>query len=196
MAFFQGSIGVAVDAGAIIRVDRRIQSLVKGIDKAVARARGTVLRRLPVEARRDITAEWNLKAGRITKDLRARAIGEGVILIGRDRKIGVIQYGARFSRRNGVTVQFKRGGPRERFGKSTFIATGLSGNRQVFFRNGAVRVMTKGRYAGKKRQPITAEYQGSVAIFLREPGRRARLTAFAQGIAAAELDRLLGTVRG
>lgn len=187
--------GLTIDVRAVSRINKRIESMVRDIDKSVGRARGTVVRRLAVEARRDITAEYNLKARRVGQDLRAVARGDGVLLIGRDRPIGVIQYGAKFSRRNGVTVQFEKGGPRERLGRGIFIATGLSGNRHVFERHGAKRTMQKGRYAGKQRQPIQAMYAGSVANFLRDPERRERLVDFAQAIASSELDRLLGARR-
>lgn len=182
-----------IDLGNLLALEKRLAAFPGAVKRVVRRARGTLLRRLPVQARRDITDEYNLKAGRVARDLRARAVAEGIELRGRERRIGVIEYGARWRRgqAGGATWQFRRGGPREAYDAGAFIATGLSGNRQVFIRAGAPRRMTRGRYIGQLRQPLSAQYEGSVAQFLRDDARRDRLLDTAQQIAAAEVDRLI-----
>lgn len=182
-----------IDLGGLLALDQRLARLPADLKRTLKRVRGTLLRRVPVEARRDITDEYNLKARRVSRDLRARGVADGVELRGRDRRIGVIEYGARWRRGQpgGATWQFRRDGGREAYDPGAFIAAGLSGNRQVFIRSGAPRRMTRGRYIGQVRQPISAQYEGSVAVFLRDEARRGRLVDFAQQTLAAELDRLL-----
>ena len=55
------------------------------IAQAQKRALGTVRRRLATEAKRDIAAEYNLKAGRIADGLNVRNQSDGIALIGRAR---------------------------------------------------------------------------------------------------------------
>lgn len=187
-----------IDLGNLLALEQRLAAFPGAVKRVVRRARGTLLRRLPVQARRDITDEYNLKAGRVNRDLRARGLPEGVELRGRERRIGVIEYAARWRRGQptGATWQFRKGGPREEYDRGAFIATGLSGNRQVFIRAGSPRRMTRGRYIGQLRQPLSAQYEGSVAGFLRDDARRARILDFAQQLTAAELDRLIASEAG
>jgi hypothetical protein len=61
-------------------------------------------------------------------------------------------------------------------------------------REGEPRLMTKGRYAGKKRQPLVVEYGPSVAQMLRKGRRPERLVDFARGLLANEVDRQLASL--
>jgi hypothetical protein len=191
--------GTTVDLSASMRREAaRLQQLGINSSRALQRATGTLLRRLPVQARRDIQAQYNLSARRINYDLHATRDASAINLIGRRRGIGLIQFGGRWGgpRTAGATAQIERGGARELWdGGGAFIAVGLSGNRQIFVRRGAPRAMTRGRYVGVRRQPIAVQYYGSIADFLIEPAREARLADFARTILADEMERLIGAAR-
>lgn len=183
--------GLRILADGVQRHVREIERRERAIDQLATRVRGTLVRRLGAEANRDIRREYNLGRGRVAAGLTVRPYGDGVLLIGRARPIGVIEYGARWSRRQpGVTWQFRRGGGRQLYEKGTFIAVGLSGNRHVFFRDGPRRTMLRGRYAGQLKQPLRVAYEGSIARFLRSDARASRLVVYAQGIVRSEIDRL------
>lgn len=157
------------------------------------RATGTLLRRLPVEARRDMQQQYNLSTRRINFDLSARRAGESSIdLVGRRRKIGLIQYGARWDRRSsGATVAIERGAGRSAWdGGGAFIAVGVSGNKHVFERFGGKRRMQRGRYEARMRQPISVQHFGSIADFLIEGKRVERLADLALEVLSAEVTRL------
>lgn len=167
-------------------------------DQTLRRATGTLLRRLPVEARRDMQQQYNLSTRRINFDQSARRAGESAIdLVGRRRKIGLIQYGARWDRRSsGATVAIERGAGRSAWdGGGAFIAVGVSGNKHVFERFGAKRRMQRGRYEGHMRQPISVQHFGSIADLLIDEARVSRLGDLAQAVLAAEIERLLASAR-
>lgn len=190
-----GALRILTDG--IQRHVREIERRERAIDTLATRVRATLIRRLGAEANRDIRGEYNLTRRRVASGLTVRGVQDGVLLIGRARRIGVINYGARWTRRQaGVTWKFRRGGGRELYEKGTFIAVGLSGNRQVFFRSGAKRVMVRGRYAGQLKQPLQVAYEGSIARFLADDARASRLVTYARGIVRSEIDRLRLRARG
>jgi hypothetical protein len=51
--------------------------------------------------------------------------------------------------------------------------------------------MTKGRYEGKRRQPLVTHYGATVAQMLAKGRRPERLADFAAGVLGDEIDRLL-----
>lgn len=171
------------------------------------RALGTLQRRLGTEAKRDIGAEYNLRAQRIADGLQARAQADGVTLIGRARGINAIEFGATWSRVTGsglvatssrrkFTAIRWRGRVRgdatlgARFaikrGKApdvhagSFIARG---------RNGALLVLER---KGKARLPLQSVYGPSVAQMLKHGRRPERLVEFAIRTLQAEQLRLMG----
>ena len=149
--------------------------------RAQKRALGTVQRRVPVEARRDMQAEYNLKATRLRAGLSMRNTPDGILLRGSARGINAIQFGATWSRRmkGGARFAIKRGETRD--GRDgSFIATGKSNNRLVFERR------------GKARLPLQAVYGPSIAQMLKHGRRPERLAEFALRTLAAEQRRLLG----
>lgn len=149
----------------------------------------TLLRRLPVQARRDIQAEYNISVKRIREDLGASLLASGVRLTGHFRGTGLLNFGAK-QRRKGVTATVYRGGKRT-LREGAFIATLLNGNPQVVKREGEPRVMTKGRYVGKRRQPIVVQYGPTAAQMLRKGRRPERLLDFSRGVVRAEVERQL-----
>ncbi|MFR0656943.1 hypothetical protein SB719_20570, partial [Pantoea sp. SIMBA_079] len=88
---------------------------------------------IPVEARRDIQAEYDIQAGRVRKDLSARETPEGIRLTGHFRGIGLRNFLARQTKK-GVTYAIFRG---ERdLEAGAFIATMASRNEHVVHRFG------------------------------------------------------------
>lgn len=168
----------------------RLLKIARDSPTALRRASSTLARRIVPFTRRDIQDEYNLGSRRILKDLGCRTGNGYVDLIGADRGIGLMQYGAKQTAA-GIRVRFKSAGAPELF-KGYFLATGLSGNRHAWARVGGKRAMQKGRYKGKRRQPIQALYEGSIAEFLTDIARRSRLSQFARDMFAAEMERLTG----
>lgn len=158
---------------------QRLLGIARGADKAVERAAGTLARRLPVEARRDIQQEFNLSAARIREGISVRR-GDGYVeLVGSKRGIGLINFGGRWGGRKtaGAVAQVNKSGSRHVYA-GTFIAKGKGGNQQIFDR------------VGKKRLPITTLYGASMRIALRDTERVERLATFAQDLGRTEIDRL------
>lgn len=165
------AIGFNVDASVVTN------RLRVNLDNVRSRALGTLSRRLPVQARRDIQTEYNLKAARVNQGLSTRRVDNGVMLRASARGINLIAFGARARKRNGVTARVKKGGV-PTVTKSAFIATGKNGAKLVFKRR------------GKSRLPIDALYGPSIGQMLKHGDRPQRLADYASGIIAAELARL------
>jgi hypothetical protein len=163
----------------------RLSAVQKGASQAVSRAAATLVRRLPVEARRDIQTEYNLPAGRISQDLSATSDGSSVTLTGRARAVGLIEFAGRYGGRKteGATAKVFIGQGTHTYA-GTFIATGKNGSRQIFSRK-----IVGGRRA--PRLPLRALYGPSVAAQLRKGVREDRLADFAQTHLSVEIDRLL-----
>lgn len=157
------------------------------------RAIQTLRRRLPVEARRDIQAEYDIAAGRVRQDLRIRDVADGLVLTGYHRGIGLRNFRAR-QVRVGVTAAPFRG--RRSLRAGAFFAGLNQGNQQVVKRVGPKRKMTAGRYIGKMRQPLETQYGPSVSQMLRKGRRPERLADFARGVLRVELERLLSYYEG
>ncbi|MGN6518767.1 MAG: phage tail protein [Dokdonella sp.] len=168
-----------VDITGYQRQAEALRGVGRSADVLVSRAVSTLLRRLPVEARRDIQAEYNLPARRISSYLSARR-GDGYVeLVGQKRGIGLINFGGRWGGRKteGAVATVRNSEGASVYG-GTFIATLLHGNRQIVERE------------TKKRFPLRTLYGPSIAQMLRNAARRERLADYAQGIGASEMDRL------
>jgi len=171
-----------VELAGALDVAQQLNAVPARILQAQKRALGTMRRRLATEAKRDIGAEYNLKAGRIAAGLVVRNQADGVALIGRSRGINAVEFGATWSRRmkGGARYRIKRGGDRSGH-DGAFIATGRSNNRLVFVR------------AGTRRLPLQAVYGPSVGQMLKHGRRPERLAEFAIRILESEQRRLLGS---
>ncbi len=176
-------------SSAFTREAQRLSDVQKGASQAVSRAASTLVRRLPVEARRDIQTEYNLPAGRISQDLSATSDGSSVTLTGKARGIGLIEFAGRYGghKTEGATAKVFVGQGTHTYA-GTFIATGKSGNRQIFSRK-----LVGGRRAG--RLPLRSLYGPNVASMLRKGDREERLADFAQSTLAIEINRLLDLTR-
>lgn len=162
-------------------------------EKVVQRARATLARRLPVEARRDIQTEYALNATRIRSALSIRTDGDTVELTASGRGVGLINFpnsGGR--RRKEFRVEIKRGEGKRPWDDGTFIGTALGGSQQAFVRDvrAQPRRMTRGVNTGQLKQPLLNQYGPSVAQMLRRPDRRERLAEVAGRILADEIERL------
>lgn len=172
-------VSLTINLDGALDAARRLSDVPKRILSAQARALSTLGRRLPVEARRDIQAEYKLTATRINRGLRLRRPGDGLVLVGSARGINAIEFGATWSRRMpGARFAIKLGDARTAHDGS-FIATGRSGNRLVFER------------AGKKRLPIQGVYGPSIGQMLKHGRRPERLAEFAIRTLEAEQARIL-----
>ena len=180
-------------ASTLLAESRRLRAVGVDAERARKRAIGTLKRKIKTEARRNIQTEYNLTAKRINQDLVVRTSKSAVILIGRRRKIGAIQYHGRWNKRSaGATVKTERGGGRELWDSGgAFIATGLSGNRHIFIRWGKKRRMSRGHYIGALKQPIRVGYYGSIAAYLSYGPRQIHLAEFAQQVLKDEFARLI-----
>lgn len=185
----RANAAVSFDLQGALAVSRNLGLLQSSLGKFEQRALGTAQRRLGPESRRDIQREYNIKAGRVTKDLRVSAprIGE-LRVTGYFRGIGMRNFGAKQTGK-GVTGSVFKG--KRSLIKGAFYATLLGGsdNRHVVERFGAKRRMTAGNYIGRRKQPLVVEYGPTVAQMLRKEGRPQRLADFALGLLGTEMAR-------
>lgn len=179
--------GATIELQGALAASRNLAQLREQLPWLQKRAIQTLRRRLPVQARRDIQQEYNLRAGRINQDLTARIDDQGIRLTGYWRGIGLRNFSGRQTRK-GVTAAILRG--RRSLHPGAFMAPLMGGNVQAVSRQGAKRVMTQGRYKGKLRQPLAVEYGATVAQMLAKGRRPERLADYAAGVLRAELDRL------
>ncbi len=188
-----GAFALHADLDGLLSASRNLSVLASRLPTLHTRAIGTLSRRLPVQARRDIQAEYQIGARRLTQDLSSRVTDEGVRLVGRFRGIGLRNFAARPTAR-GVTAAIFRG--KRSLREHAFLGVGVNRNAQVFRREGPKRPMQQGRYAGKQRQPLVAEYGATAAQMLAKGRRPERLVDYARGVLAAESERLLRLAAG
>lgn len=169
--------GLSMTLTGLPDVEQALAAYPRKIALVEKRAILTLQRKLPVEARRDIQAEYNLPAARIRKDLGARIRGQGIRLTGYFRGIGLRNFGGRIVK-DGVTASIFKGKRTLRTGPY-FLATLRSGNVQV------------ARRKGKPRLPIEVAYGPTVAQMLRKGRRPERLVEFARGVVRDEVNRQL-----
>ena len=79
--------------------------------------------------------------------------------------------------------------------EGAFMAPLLGGGVQAVERGGEKRVMTRGRYQGKKRQPLYVLYGATAAQMLRKGRRPDRLMDYARGLLRGEVDRQLDSLK-
>lgn len=200
-------VSLTVELTGSIDAMQGIDDIPARILQAQKRALGTLQRKLGTEAKRDIGAEYNLRAARIAEGLKVKPTSDGIKLIGRSRGINAIQFGATWSRvkgsglvatssrkkytavrfggsirgdsKLGASYAIKRGKPKTVHADS-FIARGKNGALLVFERRTA------------KRLPLQGVYGPSVAQMLKHGRRPERLVDFAVRTLQAEQQRLLG----
>lgn len=185
------TLGVSFEMDAALSVARNLGILASRLPLFQRRAIGTLRRRIFTEARRDIQLEYNLGALRINKDLRTKQTPNGVTVTGYFRGIGLRNFSGRQTGK-GVTSSIFLGKRSLRPG--AFFA-GLkrggaaAGNEQAVKRGSPKRLMTEGRYKGKIREPLVAQYGPTVAQMLSKGRRPERLAEYARGVLRDDIER-------
>lgn len=169
-------MGIRSDYAGATRAGKRFKSDGERMEKASLLALTDLARRIAPQSVRDMQTTHNLAPARLRASVSARRVGGGVELTGKDRPTGLLQYGAKSSKRNGVRVTIRRDGRAIEFERA-FIAAGAGGNRQVFERK------------GRSRLPIGGKFGPSPAQILRNPERRERLGDFAHDVSVREFHR-------
>lgn len=185
---------VTVDLSALRVASALVGQRLASADKIVQRARATLARRLPVEARRDIQTEYALSATRIRQALVVRNDGDTVELTASGRGVGLVNFPNTGGRnRREFLVEVKRGEGKRPWDDGSFVGTALGGSKQVFVRDirAQPKRMTRGVNKGRLKQPLLNQYGPSVAQMLRRPDRRERLANYARTILSAEIERLI-----
>lgn len=180
--------GLTFTLTGVLETSRELGTMARKLPTIQKRAIGTLRRRLPVQARRDIQAEYNISAARLRKDLGTTFLADGLRITGKFRGIGLRNFGARQTRA-GVTATILRG--RRSLDPGAFLAPLLGGGTHAVERDPDKRVMTKGRYVGKMRHPLSVLYGATAAQMLRKGRRPERLMDYARGVLRGEVDRQL-----
>jgi hypothetical protein len=140
----------------------------KDVYRAVNMAGSSALRAMRAEASRRIREKKGVQSKQMDAVLSltyptATASGFVWTLIAKARPLPLITFGAR-QVGSGVSVEVTKGS--RKIVRTAFIATMQSGHKGVFQREGPKQIMRRGRYAGKKRQPIHELFSASVASAL------------------------------
>lgn len=188
-------MSLRVDSRGAYSAGKRFKGMASRLENAESLAVSDLQRRIVPEFVREAQATYNINAKRVRESTASRRQGTVVELTGYDRPTGLLQYGAKEAS-VGVVVQVRKDGALQQL-KHAFVATGLSGNKQVFSRvaygKGAYRrKMTKGNYKGELRTPIQAHYGPSVAQILRNQELQQRLIGFSQKRLSVEIRRQIG----
>jgi ribosomal protein L30/L7E len=172
-------LSVGYDPGSMDRlkaylVQRYPQALWRTLAFAVNKTLGT-LRSRASRSIRDVAQGLRLKDVRKSVFIKRRAkatagggdLSGAVLLLA--RRVPAFRMGAQQTAA-GVTYRGP-GGAAVELPHAFIQRMPESGHRGVFFRTRPQRVMERGRYAGKLREPITEEYGGTIAeIFEEAPG--------------------------
>lgn len=158
---------VKVESPDLAQMLRTLQAASKDAPKAFKLALNASRRIAKKDSASQSAKVYNVEEKRIAKDLRPKEIdGFTFVIIGGKgrRPPSLLAYGAEQNARGLLVTVKKKRGPR--LIRPAFIANGWNGNRLPFLRFGPKRVMKKGRYQGKLRQPLFALYGPSVADML------------------------------
>jgi hypothetical protein len=148
------------------KVSVEFNKFANNIDKATASALNKVAAQARTEGKRAIAEGYTIKRSEIKPRLkRARRNSLRAELSVYSKKLGLSLTKFKATKlKRGVKVAVKRGVPKLLPG--AFKATMKSGHEGVFYREGDKRLMSKGRYAGKKykRQPIVERFGPNVPV--------------------------------
>lgn len=184
--------GLTFSISGVLEASREIGTMSRKFTTAQKRAIAALRRGLPVEARRNIQEEYNIKAARLRQDLGTTRLDAGLRITGRFKGIGLRNFGARQTAR-GVTSKILKA--KRSLDEGAFMAPLLGGGVQAVERAGEKRVMTRGRYVGKKRQPLYVLYGATAAQMLRKGRRPEHLRDYAFGLMRTELNRQLDLLK-
>jgi hypothetical protein len=188
---------------ALARMRDSLKTLRDGGAQVISRAIGTLRRRLPVAARKDIGAQYALPADKVRPRLLCTGDATSVTLTGLGRPQALSNFPAR-QNASGVAVQIEKGKSLQI--QHAFIRNtpGGSGGEQVLIRDAAlsladlpdqvidIAVVDHSRHG----YPIVLLGGPSVADMLRDGDREERLADLAQDVFGKEVDRLAEIARG
>lgn len=195
--------GVGFDIRGLDEARKAPADLLERLPWFQERAIQSLYRALPVEARRDIQAQYNIRAGRVREHMAIRYLPSGgarrggVRLYGQwKRGIGLMQYPGTRQTRKGVAYSVHHGV--RKLEPGAFVARLLAGNRQGENRHVAERYgpkvqMKAGRYKGQKRQRIQTLYRATVAQMLAQGRRPERLAEWATRYLANQVERQMAS---
>lgn len=198
--------GVSFDLQDAMAAPRAAEAFIDRLPWFQERAIQTLYRALPVEARRDIQAEFNIRAGRVREHMTIRYLASptarraGVRLFGQwKRGIGLSNYSARQVRK-GVSYSVYHG--RRKVLEGAFMTRLRQGSKQLgnvhaVLREGEMRERTyrhtgrNGRMqTGKRTDPaLVTQYRSTVAQMLAHGRRPERLLDFSRGLVQSEVLR-------
>lgn len=148
------------------------------VNRAAVRSLNETAKMARTTASRSVREKYNITARRLNQGLftiqgnrRATASNKRAILEATSPRSrpGLQHFAARELRRGGISYQILKSEPRKRL-RSAFMATMPNGGTGVFMRYGEKRIMTKGRYVGKKRQPIWRRAGPSITEMFNQAG--------------------------
>lgn len=172
---------VVIDARAVLDAAKRLSEIPARVAVVQRRALGTLRRRWPVIARRDIQTEYALSARRVREGISVRTALEGIELVGVARGVGLRNFGTRKSAEglSYTALRGKRGFRRQGF-ENRYRGTPIAFERTPI--SGGKRV---------PRTPIRRLYGPSLAQMLRKGDRPERVGQGGLAVITAEIDRQL-----
>jgi hypothetical protein len=187
---------------ALTRGKERLEKLRAGGALVISRAIGTLKRRLPAQAKRDIGAQYALPSRKIGARLRCKGDKASVTLTGLGRNQTLSSFPAR-QNSSGVIAQVEKGRAVSIPHAFIQVPKGAPGaGPQVLIREEALAGLPEKVQAlavvdhNRHGYPIVLLGGPSVADMLRDEGREDRLTEFVEQMFSAEVDRLLESTRG
>lgn len=183
-----------VDSLRVTRLAHKLERVSRNFPRDAGRVLGTIRRRVPADASRAATAQYNIGRNRIAKGWRVSNVDMrrlSFTLTGPHKPISLIQFSARQTKR-GVSAKVLRSGSRKLI-RSGFIAKSPEGNVLVWTRDpdSAYRTATRGRHKGRLRQPIEHRFGPSQADMLNRPKVRQPIIKEFVVKSRAELLRLI-----
>jgi hypothetical protein len=187
---------------ALVSEQERLAALRNGGAAVIKRAIGTLKRRWPAQAKRDIAAQYALPPRKISSRLRCKSDANSVTLTGLGRNQALSNFPVR-QNSSGVIAQVEKGSTVSIPHAFIQAPKGAPGaGPQVMIREEALGGLPEKVQAlavvdhNRHGYPIVLLGGPSVADMLADPGREDRLIDFGQQTFAAEVDRLLEVTRG
>lgn len=183
--------GLKFDLSGVVEAELGLEGIKRMPELAQKRALLTLRRKIATETSRDIRREYNIKAGRVAKDLKVGYEGNRLRITGYFRGIGLRNFSAR---QTGAGVDYsiykgKRSLRPHAFFVGLYRGKNPKGNEHVAIRTQPKRVMKAGTYVGKMREPLETQYGPTVAQMLRKGNRPQRLADFCIGVLRDESIR-------
>ena len=148
--------------------ENKLQHLDIAFEKAVIRTINNLIAKGKTATSKKVRQVYNIKAKELNKHIKIRKANKSnkearIIATGRPMKLYLFTTAAsRKNPKSKVKVKIKKGRGTRPLPHS-FIARMETGHINVWIREGAKRIMTRGRSKGRKLQPIKGQYTVSVA---------------------------------